>query len=160
MKFQRTLVLLKPDALQRNLLGEIISRFEKKGLKIIGLKMIHLSDALLDEHYIQHKDKPFFGTLKNFMKSSPVVAMALEGIDAVAVVRIMCGKTQGREADMGTIRGDFSISGQATIVHASDALDTAERELKIFFKQEEIFEYKKLDFEATYGEEERADLEL
>jgi len=160
MKFQRTLVLLKPDALQRNLLGEIISRFEKKGLKIIGIKMIRLSDALLDKHYAQHKDKPFFGTLKNFMKSSPVVAMALEGIDVVAVVRIMCGKTQGREADMGTIRGDFSISGQATIVHASDASDVAEREIKIFFKQEELFEYQKLDFEAVYGEEERAGLEL
>jgi len=160
MKFQRTLVLLKPDALQRNLLGEIISRFEKKGLKIIGLKMIHLSDALLDEHYARHKDKPFFGTLKSFMKSSPVVALALEGIGAVAVVRIMCGKTQGREADMGTIRGDFSISGQTNIVHASDAMDTAEREVKRFFKQEEVFEYQKLDFAATYGEEERADLEV
>jgi len=160
MKFQRTLVLLKPDALQRNLLGEIISRFEKKGLKIIGLKMIRLSDALLDEHYAQHKDKPFFDTLKNFMKSSPVVALALEGIDTIAVVRIMCGKTQGREADMGTIRGDFSISGQATIVHASDAPDTAQREVGIFFKQEELFEYQKLDFTAIYGEEERANLEL
>ncbi|KKR09961.1 MAG: hypothetical protein UT37_C0007G0012 [Parcubacteria group bacterium GW2011_GWA2_39_18] len=122
--------------------------------------MIRLSDALLDEHYAQHKDKPFFDTLKNFMKSSPVVALALEGIDTIAVVRIMCGKTQGREADMGTIRGDFSISGQATIVHASDAPDTAQREVGIFFKQEELFEYQKLDFTAIYGEEERANLEL
>lgn len=159
MKLQRTLVLLKPDALQRNLLGEIVSRFEKKGLKILGLKMISLSDALLDEHYAQHKDKPFFGTLKNFMKSSPVVAMVLEGIDGVAVVRMMCGKTQGREADMGTIRGDFSVSGQANIVHASDSLENAQREVERFFSKEEIFDYSKLDFEAVYGEEEREGLE-
>ncbi len=152
---EKTLVLIKPDALQRNLLGRIIERFEQKGLKIVGLKMMQLSDVLLEEHYAHHKDKPFFESLKKFMKQTPVAAMVLEGIEAVRVVRMVCGATSGRNADMGTIRGDFSISTQANIIHASDLPETAEKEIWRFFNTDEIFDYKKLDFEAVYGEEER-----
>mgnify|MGYP001576587039 FL=1 len=156
-KFQeeKTLIIIKPDALQRSLLGEIIGRFEKKGLKIIGLKMIQLEDVLLDEHYAQHKDKPFFKSLKNFMKSSPVAVMALSGLNAVSAVRLIVGPTKGYEADAGSIRGDLSISGQANIVHASDSPAAAEAEIKRFFRPEELFDYKKADFEFVYGEEER-----
>ena len=152
---ERTLVIIKPDAFQRNLLGRIISRFESKGLKIIGLKMTHLNDVLLEEHYEHHKEKPFFATLKRFMKSSPCVVMALEGLEAVKVVRFICGPTCGRDADAGSIRGDFSMSTQCNIVHASDSADTATAELKRFFNENELFDYKKMDFENVYGEEER-----
>src|SRR4030042_4610841 len=106
---QRTVVLLKPDALQRGLAGEIIQRFERKGLKLVGLKMMTVSDALLEEHYAHHKDKAFFKSLKEFMMSAPIICMLLEGKDAVAVVRKMAGSTNSREADIGSIRGDFSM---------------------------------------------------
>jgi len=151
---ERTLVIIKPDALQRNLLGEIIHRFERKGLKIVGLKMVQLEDVILDEHYAHHKDKPFFESLKKFMKSSPVVLLVLEGLEAVKVVRQICGATCGREADMGTIRGDFSMSTQTNIVHASDSLETAEKEIKRFFKEDELFDYQKIDFPYLYSEDE------
>lgn len=151
---QRTLILLKPDALQRNLLGEIISRFEKKGLKIIGLKMMKLSEEQLFDHYAHHKDKPFFRHLIDFMKSSPVVAMVLEGVEAVETVRLICGPTLGRKADAGSIRGDFSMSQQHNIVHASDSVEIAEKEIRRFFSPDEIFDYQKTDFSAVYAEEE------
>jgi nucleoside-diphosphate kinase len=153
---ERTLILLKPDALQRNLLGTIIQRFEKKGLKIAGLKMMQLSDVVLDEHYAHHKDKPFFQGLKSFMKESPVVAIVLEGLEAVSVVRGMCGPTQSRQAAPGTVRGDFSMSRQANIIHSSDSVETAEKEVWRFFNQDEIFDYKKMDFERIYVEDERS----
>jgi len=152
---EKTIVLIKPDAIQRSLVGEILHRFERKGLKIIGLKMVRLDDAILDEHYSHHKEKPFFESLKNFMKSSPLVVVALSGINAVKAVRLLCGPTYGAEADAGSIRGDFSMSTQANIVHASDSKETAEAEIKRFFKKEELFEYKKTDYEFVYGEEER-----
>jgi len=152
---EKTLIIIKPDALQRNLLGEIIHRFERKGLKIIGMKMMQLEDVLLEEHYSHHKDKPFFESLKKYMKSSPVVVMALSGIKAVSAVRLIVGPTKGYEADAGSIRGDFSMSGQTNIVHASDSLENAEKEIKRFFKPDELFDYKKIDFEFVYGEEER-----
>jgi nucleoside-diphosphate kinase len=155
MKTEKTLVIIKPDALQRNLLGRIIERFEQKGLKITGLKMMQLDDVLLDEHYAHHRDKPFFESLKNFMKGSPVVVIVLEGLEAVKVGRTICGTTSGRQADMGTIRGDFSMSMQANIVHASDSAETAEKEIWRFFNADEIFDYRKIDFEHIYGEEER-----
>ncbi len=152
---ERTLVLIKPDALQRNLLGKIIERFEHKGLKIVGLKMMQLSDILLEDHYSHHKDKPFFDGLKKFMVQSPVVAMVFEGLEAVKIVRMLCGATSGRETDIGTIRGDFSMSTQANIVHASDSVETAEKEIWRFFNIDEIFDYQKIDFPVVYGEEER-----
>jgi len=151
---EKTLILLKPDALQRNLLGQIIIRFENKGLKIVGLKMMKLSDALLSEHYAHHKDKPFFKDLVDYMGSAPVVAIILEGIEAINTMRILCGPTSGRKADVGSIRGDFSMSSEHNIIHASDSVDAAIDEIKRFFKEEEIFEYKKIDLSAIYGQEE------
>ncbi len=155
-KEEQTLVLLKPDALQRNLLGEIIHRFEVRGLKIVGMKMIHLSDAQLDEHYAHIKDKPFFPGNKAFMSSYPVVGMVLSGVKAVNVVRTMLGPTKGYEAMPGTIRGDFSLSTQANIAHASDSLETAKAEVARFFKKDEIFSYKKLDSDLIYSDDEKA----
>src|SRR3989344_2067034 len=140
---ERTLILLKPDALQRGLIGEITHRFEAKGLKIVGLKMMSVSDALVDEHYAHHKDKPFFETLKAFMQSSPVVALAVEGADAVSTVRKMAGVTKAREAEFGTIRGDFAMSVQANLIHVSEDNKIASDELQRFFKAEEIFDYQR-----------------
>lgn len=152
---ERTLIIVKPDALQRNLLGEIIHRFERKGLKLAGLKMMSIDDLKIEEHYAHHKDKPFFANLKSFMQSAPVVVMALEGLEAVNAVRLITGDTKGREADAGTIRGDFAMSIQANIVHASDSVENGEIEIKRFFKEDEIFDYKKMDFEWVYVEDER-----
>jgi len=154
-KHEKTLIIIKPDALQRNLLGEIIQRFERKGLKIMGIKMMGLDDPLLENHYAHHKAKPFFESLKNFMKSSPVVLIAIEGLEAVSAVRFITGITKGREADAGTIRGDFSMSGQCNIIHASDSPESAIKEIERFFDQDEIFDYEKIDFSYIYGEDER-----
>ncbi|MBI2327905.1 nucleoside-diphosphate kinase [Candidatus Curtissbacteria bacterium] len=151
---QRTVVLLKPDALQRGLVGEIIHRLERKGLKLVGLKMIAASEALLDEHYAHHKDKPFFAELKRFMMSSPLVCMLWEGIEAVEVVRKMAGATNSRQADMGSIRGDFSVSGSANIIHASDSVETAKVEEERFFEKDEIFEYETVLSPFLYGKDE------
>lgn len=155
MKEEKSLIIFKPDALQRNLLGEIIHRFERKGLKIIGLKMMQLEDVLIEEHYEHHKDKSFFDSIKRYVKSSPVVIMALSGINTVSAVRLIVGPTKGYEADAGSIRGDFSMSVQTNIVHASESKELAEVEIVRFFKPDELFEYKKIDFEFIYGEEER-----
>lgn len=152
-KEERTLIIMKPDALQRNLLGEIIHRFERKGLAIVGLKMIQLGDALIEKHYAHHKDKPFFKTLAGYMKSAPVVVMALSGINAVAATRLIVGPTRGYEADAGSIRGDFSISGQSNIVHASDSKESAEQEIERFFDSRELFDYRRNDFDYVYSEE-------
>jgi nucleoside-diphosphate kinase len=137
----RTLVILKPDCICRGLAGEIISIFEKKGLKIVGMKMIKLNDAILDEFYAHHKGKKFFEDLKAFMSSTPVIAIVLEGKNVVNVVRKMCGVTIGREAEPGTIRGNYSMSLRNNIVHASDSEKNAEREIAFFFKDSEIYEY-------------------
>lgn len=155
MKTERTLIIIKPDGIQRNLLGEIISRFEKKGLKIIGMKMIHLQDMLLEEHYKHLKDKPFFDPIKNYMKSSPVVVLVLEGFNAVSATRIIVGPTKGYEADAGSIRGDLSISGQSNVVHASDSGGSAKEEIGRFFSESELFSYKKIDDEVLYARDER-----
>lgn len=140
---ERTLVLLKPDSLQRGLVGEITHRFEAKGLKIVGLKMMSVSDALIEEHYVHHKDKPFFAGLKSFMQSSPLVAMALEGVEAVTTVRRMAGITKSREAEFGSIRGDFGMSVQANLIHVSENETAAKEELKRFFTEEELFDYQR-----------------
>lgn len=153
-KLEKTLIIIKPDTMQRNLLGEIISRFERKGLKIIGLKMMQLEDVMLEQHYAHHKDKPFFEGLKNFMKSSPVTVMALEGVEAIAAVRIIVGPTKGREADAGSIRGDMSMSGQTNLVHASDSAEAAEQEILRFFQADELFDYRKVDFDFLYAQDE------
>lgn len=153
---EQTLILAKPDALQRGLIGEIISRFEHKGLKLVGIKMIRTGDELLDEHYAHHKEKPFFGTLKDFMKSSPLVAMVWEGIECIETVRIIVGETHGRKATPGTIRGDFSMSGSSnTIVHASDSAESAHKEVTHFFKKTELFNYDKSEYLHIYADDER-----
>src|SRR3989344_6227139 len=136
---EKSLIIIKPDAIQRNLAGEVIRRFENKGLKIIGLKMMSLEDALLDEHYAHIKDKPFFPGIRDFMKSCPVIVMAVEGINAISAIRIIVGPTKSWEADAGTIRGDFSLSTQSNIVHASDSVESGETEIGRFFTKNELF---------------------
>ena len=138
---ERTFVILKPVTVQRGLIGEVLNRFEKKGLKLVGMKMIQLDDAILAEHYAHLVDRPFFPGLKRSMKATPVVVCCFEGVDAIEVVRLMAGATNGRKALPGTIRGDYSMSGQQNIVHASDGPETAVIEIKRFFKDEELFSY-------------------
>jgi len=149
---EKSLIILKPDAVQRNLVGEITARFEKKGLKIIGMKMMSIETALLDEHYAHIKDKPFYPGVRDFMKACPVVVMAVEGINAISAIRLIVGPTKGWEATAGTIRGDFSLSTQSNIVHASETIEAGEVEVKRFFKKDEIFEYKKIDTDFVYAE--------
>lgn len=141
---EKSLVLIKPDAFQRERVGEVIVRFERKGLKIVAMKLVHLDDATLDEHYSHVKDKPFFADLKQYMMQTPVVAMVLEGIGAVDEVRKIVGATNPREADAGTIRADLSMNMPSNMVHASDSLDSAEIEIKRFFEENELFAYEKL----------------
>src|SRR2546430_3895474 len=138
---ERTLVLLKPDVVQRDLVGEIISRLERKGLKLVGLKMMRLSDDLLDSHYSHLVGRDFFAEVKSFMQLTPVVACCWEGTDCVNTVRLLCGITKAREAAPGTIRGEFAMSVQANLIHCSDSLETAQAEVKRFFKPEELFSY-------------------
>lgn len=138
---EKTLVILKPGTIQRGLIGEIISRFEKKGLRLTGMKMIWLTDEILNEHYAHLKDKPFFQRIKDSMSACPVVVCCWEGVEAIRVVRALAGTTNGRNAAPGTIRGDYSMSMQENIVHASDSPETAEAELRRFFKDDEIFTY-------------------
>lgn len=152
MKTARTAVLVKPDGLQRGLIGEIISRFERKGLKLIGLKMINMSDEQLSDWYAEHKDKSFFGDLKSFMGSMPIVTMVWEGIDAVPVVRKLVGTTLGREAEAGSIRGDFGMSQQFNLIHASANGDDAVREIKIVFSEDELMQYKSVKDVVTYAD--------
>lgn len=152
-KEEKTLIILKPDAIQRGLVGDVVSRFERKGLKIVGMKMVQLEDVLLEAHYEHIKDKPFFGGIKNFMKASPVIVMALSGIEAVAATRLIVGPTKGYEASAGTIRGDFSLSMQSNIVHASDSVENGKTEVARFFKEGELFTYKRNDFNFINAEE-------
>lgn len=154
MALEKTLVLLKPCTVERGLIGEIISIFEKKGLRIAGLKMMQLTDEILSEHYSHLSEKPFFQRVKDSMMTSPVVALALEGVEAIEVVRTLAGPTNGRKAAAGTIRGDYSMSFQANIVHASDGPETAVAELKRFFKDEEIYDYKLPYFDSLYANDE------
>ena len=154
MTTQQSVVLVKPDALQRGLLGEIIHRFERKGMKLIGLKMMRLSDEILDEWYSHHKDKAFFGDLKKFMQSSPIVAMLWEGIDALPVVRKIVGATSGRVAEAGSIRGDFSMSQQLNLIHASDSEASAAKERKLVFSDGEVIDWQSADECLFYSREE------
>lgn len=132
---ERTLVLLKPDAVQRGLIGRILARFEDKGLKLVGLKLRHFSVEHLKEHYAVHRERPFFAGLVRFMSSGPVVALALEGVDAIGVVRNLVGATHAAAAAPGTIRGDFGLSRSNNLVHASDSADSARTELALFFAE-------------------------
>lgn len=154
MSLEKTLVILKPSAVQRGLIGEILHRFERKGLRLAGIKMMQLNDKILNEHYAHLADKPFFQRIKDSMMASPVIACCYEGVDAVQVVRSMTGATNGRLAVPGTIRGDYSVSAQENIVHTSDSPQNAEEELARFFKPEEIFDYKQSVLPYLYYTEE------
>lgn len=149
---EKSLIIIKPDSIQRNLVGEIVSRFERKGLKIIGLKMMNLETAILEEHYAHIKEKPFFPGTRDFMKVCPVVVMALSGINAISAIRLIVGPTRAWEANAGTIRGDFSLSTQSNIVHASDSVEAGELEVGRFFKEDELFSYEKIDTDFVYAE--------
>jgi nucleoside-diphosphate kinase len=152
---ERTLVLIKPDALQRDLAGEIIKIFEHKGLKLVGIKMMTLSDELLNEHYSHLVGRDFFAEIKTFMRSTPIIACCWEGVDAVNTVRLLCGITKAREAAPGTIRGEYAMSVQANLVHASDSLETAQVEVERFFKSEELFDYEDILQPFVYSSRER-----
>ncbi|RNC63479.1 nucleoside-diphosphate kinase [Proteiniphilum sp. X52] len=149
-----TLVILKPSAVQRGIMGEVISRFERKGIQIVGMKMVELTDEILSEHYSHLAGKSFFGRVKDAMRVSPVVVMALKGLNVINVVREMAGVTNGREAQPGTIRGDYSMSVQENIVHASDSQETAQAELKRFFSENEIFNYSHFLVPYLYANDE------
>lgn len=152
---EKTLVLIKPDAIQRGIIGDIIGRFERKGLKLLGLKMLALGDEILIEHYAHIADKPFFGGMRKFMKSTPIIAMCWEGKSAINVVRLLAGSTNSREADVGTIRGDLSMSIQYNVVHTSDTPEAAKKEIARFFLADEIFEYDKGEYLNLYTEDEK-----
>ena len=150
LPFERTVVFVKPDGVQRGLVGDVISRFEKKGLKLVALKMMTVNDALVRNHYNHLVDKPFFKSLLNFMKSSPIVVMVWEGVEAIEAVRIICGTTSSRKADAGTIRGDLGMGYTSNIVHASDSVESAEKEIERFFSKDELFDYDKTEYLHIY----------
>ena len=147
MTVERTFIMIKPDGVQRGLVGNIINRFEKKGIKLVAMKLVSVSRDLAEKHYGIHKGKPFFEPTVKYIISSPVVAMVLEGHDAISTVRTMMGKTNPQDAAMGTIRGDYGQFIGRNIVHGSDGPDTAEFEIKLWFKPEEIAKYKRIDEE-------------
>jgi len=142
---ERTLVLLKPDAVQRRLVGRIISRLEEKGLRIVAMKMLRVSRELAEKHYAEHREKPFYPELVSFITSAPVVAMVVEGPKAVETVRRMMGKTNPLEAEPGSIRGDFGLSVTMNLIHGSDSQASAAREIALFFREDEILSYSTAD---------------
>lgn len=158
MKFEglheKTVVIVKPDGVQRGLVGEVIKRLETKGLKIAGLKMAYLSEEKLRDHYAHHVEKPFYPGLESFMRSCPVALICAEGLDAVAAVRLIAGVTRGSEADAGTMRGDLAM-GFANVVHCSDSIENAKAEVARFFGEDEVYEYEKSNFMHVYMDEER-----
>lgn len=140
---ERTYLMVKPDGVQRSLIGEIISRFEKRGFKIVGLKVMQISRELAEKHYGEHKDKPFFGPLVEYITSGPVAAMVIEGKDAVRAAREMMGATNPLQAASGTIRGSFGIDIGRNVIHGSDSSASAEREIALFFRKDELIEYSR-----------------
>ena len=137
----RTLIILKPDAVQRGLVGKIITRFEEKGLQIVGMKFMTIPLALAEKHYAPHKGKPFYEALVKYMTSSPVVVMALQGKGVIDISRKMMGATFGFKAEPGTIRGDYSVSSSFNLVHGSDSAESAKNELALWFRPEELTDY-------------------
>lgn len=138
---ETTLIILKPDAVQRGLMGRIISRFEDKGLQVVGCKLMRITEELAARHYDAHKDKPFYTGLVRFMTSSPVLVLAIRGNGAITICRKMMGATFGSKAEPGTIRGDFGVSNSYNLIHGSDSPEAAEKELKLFFRDGEVLEY-------------------
>ena len=149
---EQTLVILKPSCIERNLIGEVIGRIEKRGLIICGMKMMQLDEAILREHYAHLVDKPFFPSIVESMTASPVIVMCLKGVDVVSVFREMTGVTNGRKAAPGTLRGDFCMSGQLNIIHASDSVENARIELARFFREGEILDYTPVNYCYLYGD--------
>lgn len=140
---ERTFVMVKPDGVQRNLIGEIVSRFEKKGYKLVAAKLMQIPRQMAETHYGEHREKPFFGELVDFITSGPVFAMVWEGEQVIATVRQMMGKTNPLEAAAGTIRGDYGITVGMNVIHGSDSPESAQREIALFFKEEELVTYDK-----------------
>ena len=151
---ERTLILIKPNALQRGIVGDIITRFERKGLRLSGMKMLFMTDELVAEHYAHLVERPFFPYLKASMQAAPLIACCLEGAEAVETVRQMVGATNSRKALPGTIRGDFSMSGEQNLVHASDSVENALVEINRFFSPAELFDYESAVTRFEYGGEE------
>ena len=151
---EKTILIVKPDGVQRGLVGEILKRVERKGLKVVGLKMEYLKEETLKEHYSHIAEKPFYPGLAKFMQSSPVVIICAEGRNAVSAIRLIAGVTDGAAADAGTMRGDFAM-GFANVVHCSDSLETAKAEVARFFDEKEVFSYDKTEFLHVYMEDER-----
>lgn len=151
---EQTFVILKPSTIQRGLVGDVLARFQRKGLVIAGCKMMQLDETILREHYAHLVDRPFFPSLIRSMTVTPVIVLVLKGNEAVSVVRAMTGATNCRKAAPGTIRGDFGMSGQENIVHASDSVENAEIEINRFFKPEEIFDYSFSGMSAIYAPDE------
>ncbi|WP_026676952.1 nucleoside-diphosphate kinase [Fictibacillus gelatini] len=140
---EKTFLMVKPDGVQRNLIGEIVSRFEKKGFQLVGAKLMSISRELAEQHYGEHKERPFFGELVDFITSGPVFAMVWQGEGVIATARNMMGKTNPAEAAPGTIRGDFAVRVSNNVIHGSDSPESAKREIALFFKEEELVDYEK-----------------
>jgi len=147
---ERTLVILKPDAVQRRLIGRIVARFEEKGLHVFGLKMMRISEELARRNYAVHEGKEFYEPLIRFMTSGPVVILALQGMSVVEIVRRMMGKTFGSQSEPGTIRGDFGVSNRFNLIHGSDSAETARREIALFFRPDELCEWEPTDLRWVY----------
>lgn len=147
MARERTFVMVKPDGVQRGLIGEVVSRLERRGLKIVAMKMLWIDEELAKKHYAEHQGKPFFSSLISYITSGPSVAMVVEGESAIQVVRSMLGRTDPREASPGTIRGDFALFTGRNVVHGSDSPESARREISLFFSPEEIQDYRRMDEE-------------
>lgn len=149
-KMERTFLMVKPDGVQRNIIGEIVSRFERKGFQLVGAKLMQIPTSLAEQHYGEHKEKPFFGELVDFITSGPVFAMVWEGENVIATARQMMGSTNPKDAQPGTIRGDFGLTVGKNVIHGSDSPESAEREINLFFKEEELVNYTKLMNEWIY----------
>ncbi|WLE95282.1 MAG: nucleoside-diphosphate kinase [Candidatus Electrothrix communis] len=155
---EKTLVIIKPDAIQRALVGEIISRLEKKGLQLVATKMVKMSGDMVNQHYSHIKKIPTYPDLKQFMSSEPLLAMCWQGLEVINTVRKLCGQTKSRDAEPGTIRGDFGMSIQRNLIHASDSIETAKKEINQFFDRNEIFEYSQKNFNSIYSRFEQEQL--
>ena len=147
---EKTFVMVKPDGVQRNLIGEVVHRFEKKGFKLVGAKFMVISDELAEKHYGEHKGKPFFSNLVEFITSGPVFAMVWEGNEVIKTARKIIGSTNPLESENGTIRGDFGMVVHKNIIHGSDSSESAQREINLFFKDDEILDYSKDDHQWIY----------
>src|SRR5690625_4056051 len=147
---EKTFIMVKPDGTQRGLIGEIVRRFEQKGFQLVGAKLMQVSTELAEEHYGEHKERPFFGELVDFITSSPVFAMVWQGENVISTARTMIGATNPTEANPGSIRGDYAVTVGKNIIHGSDSTESAEREINLFFNEDELVAYEKQDYDWIY----------